>query len=55
MNNTAAPLIPFLHGVAGEPESAYWVYASVNVVFGLVFAFLLTRGLQGKQDESLAI
>ena len=44
MNNTAAPLIPFLHGIEGKPESAYWVYAAVNVFFGLIFAFLLFKG-----------
>jgi membrane protease YdiL (CAAX protease family) len=43
MNNTAAPLLPFLHGIEGKPESAYWIYAAVNAVFGLVFAYLLAR------------
>ena len=43
MNNTAAPLLPFLHGQAGKPETAYWVYAGVNVVVGIIFAYLLTR------------
>jgi len=43
MNNTAAPLLPFLHGRSGEPETAYWLYAAVNVALGLVFAFLLLR------------
>lgn len=51
MNNTAAPLIPFLHGVEGKPESAYWIYAAVNVFFGLIFAFLLSRGSDQKQDH----
>lgn len=49
MNNTAAPLLPFLHGVEGKPESAYWIYAAVNVVFGLVFALLLAKG--SKPDQ----
>ena len=43
MNNTAAPLIPFLHGLQGKPESAYWVYAAVNVIFGVIFAVFLAR------------
>lgn len=43
MNNTAAPLIPFLHGIEGKPESAYWVYALVNVFFGIVFAYILGK------------
>jgi membrane protease YdiL (CAAX protease family) len=54
MNNTAAPLLPFLHGIAGKPESAYWIYAAVNVVFGLVFAFLLARRAQPSQEEAPA-
>ncbi len=44
MNNTAAPLIPFLHGIPGKPESAYWVYAAVNVIFGIFFASLILKG-----------
>jgi membrane protease YdiL (CAAX protease family) len=43
MNNTAAPLLPFLHGIEGKPESAYWIYAAVNVVFGIIFAYLLAK------------
>ena len=43
MNNTAAPLLPFLHGIEGKPETAYWIYAAVNLVFGLIFALLLAR------------
>lgn len=44
MNNTAAPLLPFLHGIEGKPESAYWIYAAVNVIFGFIFAYILVRG-----------
>ncbi|MCA9934757.1 MAG: CPBP family intramembrane metalloprotease [Ardenticatenaceae bacterium] len=43
MNNTAAPLLPFLHGIEGKPESAYWIYAAVNMVFGFVFAYVLVK------------
>jgi membrane protease YdiL (CAAX protease family) len=43
MNNTAAPLIPFLLMEDGKPETAYWVYAGVNVVFGIIFTFLIAR------------
>lgn len=46
MNNTAAPLIPFLHGIEGKPETAYWIYAGVNLAFGLVFAVLLSKRSQ---------
>lgn len=55
MNNTAAPLLPFLHGIEGKPESAYWIYAAVNVVIGLIFAGLLARGPNPKQVESIGI
>ncbi len=44
MNNTAAPLLPFLHGIEGKPESAYWIYAAVNVIFGIIFAYVLIKG-----------
>jgi len=50
MNNTAAPLLPFLHGIEGKPERAYWIYAAVNVFFGLVFTFLLARGSKSIKD-----
>lgn len=43
MSNTAAPLLPFLHLEDGKPETAYWVYAGVNVVFGIIFAYLIAR------------
>ena len=43
MNNTAAPLLPFLHGIEGKPESAYWIYAAVNVIFGVIFAYMLIK------------
>lgn len=43
MSNTAAPLLPFLHMKDGKPETAYWVYAGVNVVVGIIFAYLITR------------
>lgn len=45
MNNTAAPLLPFLHGIEGKPENAYWIYAVVNFVFGIVFSLLLMKGI----------
>lgn len=55
MSNTAAPLLPFLHGIEGKPESAYWIYAAVNVLFGIIFAYLLVKGSKPAQDETLAI
>ncbi|MCK4741305.1 MAG: hypothetical protein KAS80_03385, partial [Anaerolineales bacterium] len=55
MSNTAAPLLPFLHGIEGKPESAYWIYAAVNVVFGLIFAYFLVKGSKKHNDEVIAI
>jgi len=55
MSNTAAPLLPFLHGIEGKPESAYWIYAAVNVIFGIIFAFVLIKGSKPAQDETPAI
>lgn len=55
MNNTAAPLLPFLHGVEGKPESAYWIYAAVNVLFGIFFAYLLIKDQSRYNDETSAI
>ncbi len=49
MNNTAAPLLPFLHGIEGKPESAYWIYAAVNVIFGAIFAYVLVKGSKPTQ------
>jgi len=48
MNNTAAPLIPFLHAQAGKPETAYWVYAGVNVLVGIIFAVLINKETKSK-------
>ena len=49
MNNTAAPLLPFLHGIEGKPENAYWIYAAVNVIFGIIFAYVLVKGSKPTQ------
>lgn len=49
MSNTAAPLLPFLHGIEGKPESAYWIYAAVNVIFGIIFAYILIKGSKPTQ------
>jgi len=54
MNNTAAPLLPFLHGIEGKPERAYWIYAAVNVLFGILFATLLIKDRSKHQDEITA-
>lgn len=46
MNNTVAPLIPFLLMEDGKPETAYWVYAGVNVAGGLIFAYLIKKDVK---------
>lgn len=43
MSNTAAPLLPFLHMQPGKPETAYWLYAGVNIAFGLIFGYVLLK------------
>ncbi len=48
MSNTAAPLIPFLHMQEGKPETAYWVYAGVNLIAGLICAFLILKNKEIK-------
>ena len=55
MNNTAAPLLPFLHGIEGKPESAYWIYAVVNVLAGIIFAYILIKDQSRHNDEIIAI
>ena len=55
MNNTAAPLLPFLHGIQGKPERAYWIYVAVNVIFGIIFAFVLVKRSKPKHTESVGI
>lgn len=51
MNNTAAPLLPFLHGIEGKRENAYWIYAAVNLVFGLIFAYFIRKDKNQHMDE----
>lgn len=43
MWNAASPLLPFLHELEGEPQTAYWVFAGVTVVAGLIAAFIIRR------------
>ena len=43
MWNAAPPLFPFLHEIEGQPETAYWVYAGVTVVAGIIAGVLIQR------------
>jgi len=54
MSNTAAPLLPFLHGVEGRPERAYWLYAAVNVAMGAVFTYVIVRESRAAKDAPRA-
>jgi membrane protease YdiL (CAAX protease family) len=51
MSNTAAPLLPFLHGIEGKPETAYWIYTAVNLIVGILFAYILIRKFKTNQEE----
>lgn len=48
MSNTAAPLIPFLHMEEGKPETAYWIYAGVNLIVGLIFVYIINKDAKKK-------
>jgi hypothetical protein len=54
MSNTAAPLLPFLHTQAGQPENAYWVYAGINVLAALVAGWALQGKRQPETSASAA-
>lgn len=43
MWNAVPPLFPFLHQVEGKAQTAYWVYAGVTVVAGIIAAFIIHR------------
>ncbi len=43
MNNTAAPLLPFLHAKPGVPESGYWVYAIINLIGAVIFSIFMLK------------
>lgn len=54
MNNTAAPLLPFLHGIEGKPETAYWIYAAVNVIFGIIFAYIISKNKTIHKEKAIS-
>jgi membrane protease YdiL (CAAX protease family) len=43
MSNTAPGLFPFLHLTEGKPQTAYWVYAGVNVLAAMIAAYYIQR------------
>ncbi len=54
MNNTAAPLLPFLHAKPGVPESGYWVYAIINLIGAVIFS-ILCLNLNEKTRQQQAV
>jgi len=52
MSNTAAPLLPFLLLEDGKPESAYWVYACVNVIAALIAGIYIQKTQHPDKDYS---
>jgi len=50
MWNTAPPLYPFLHQIEGKPETAYWVYAGVNILAGLIAAYFIRKRSDTKEN-----
>lgn len=49
MNNTAMGPFPVFHMIPGKPETAYWIYAGLNVLAGMIAAYLIRKN--PKQDE----
>jgi hypothetical protein len=41
MHNWAPGLFPYMHMTPGKPETAFWPYADVNVVFGVIVAYTM--------------
>ena len=54
MNNTAAPLLPFLLLDPGTPERAYWVYAAINVLAAAIVGFVITNVKEKKLETQTA-
>ena len=49
MNNTAPGPFPVFHLIPGKPETAYWIYAGLNILAGIIAAYLIRKNL--KQAE----
>ena len=55
MSNTAAPLLPFLIWKGGVPETAYWVYAAINVLAAVIVGFVIVKTKKKTMLEASAI
>jgi membrane protease YdiL (CAAX protease family) len=52
MSNTAAPLLPYLHWEGGKPETAYWLYAGVNVLVAIIFATRIQKQTNNNYENN---
>jgi len=43
ISNTLAPLLPFLHMKEGKPETAYWVYAGINLLTAVIAGIYIQK------------
>ena len=50
MANMIVGFFPYFHMIDGEPETAYWVYAGVNVLAGLIAMFLILQRKKSLQE-----
>ncbi len=55
MSNTAAPLLPFLIAKEGVPETAYWVYAAINVLAAVIVSFVIVKAEKKTMLETPAM
>jgi len=52
MSNTAAPLLPFLLMKEGQPETAYWVYAGINLLAAVLAGIHIQKTQQQNTHKS---
>lgn len=50
MANMIPGFFPYFHMIEGEPETAYWVYAGVNVLVGLIASFMIMKIKKDTQE-----
>ena len=52
ISNTAAPLLPFLLMKDGKPETAYWVYAGINLLAAVIAGIHIQKTQQQNTPKS---
>ena len=55
MSNTAAPLLPFLIAKEGVPETAYWIYAGINVLAAVIVGFVIIKAKKKTKLDAQAL